>query len=419
MKITIPDNNIEERRYILDILLREFLGLEFTLETLRGLQEWVIETNGKELHIEDKFFNRFPEDLSYLKYENIPKRIEELDLFAASFFMLTRWEEYVNEKRDLHGRFPATESLAFRQGFLDRPIVDGYVAELKKALLKCNDNLTFKESRFALVPTHDIDSLYLWKSPKQLTRIMLGDVLKRRSVALAAERLAEYYLVRRGKLNDPFDTFDLLMDKSETLGVRSRFYFMSGGTSIYDNHYKIDDPKALRVIEKIKQRKHIIGIHPSYNTYNNPELFSKEKKRLEEICDCCITEGRQHFLRFEVPTTWQIWEDNEMLTDSSCGYADREGFRCGTGNPFSAFNILTRKKLKLKERPLIFMDSRDYQCGGFTRETQFEHNLKHYLQDYDSTITILFHNDIFRRDTRYIAEYNEIIDLARTKYVRH
>jgi len=196
IKIKIPNNNLNERKYILDIIFNEFLGLDYTLKT--GSKEYEIELKNKKiLTIKDTFFNKYPEDLEYLKLENIPKDISELDIFAATFFMLTRWEEYVNQNRDEHNRFPAYESLAYKQSFLDRPIVNEYVEELKEMLLELDDSLVFKKREFELVLTHDVDSLYMWKSWKQIFRVALVDIVKRRrlfmSYIIASVFLQNYY----------------------------------------------------------------------------------------------------------------------------------------------------------------------------------------------------------------------------------
>ena len=394
IKIKIPSNNIHERRYIIGILFNEFLGLKYAIEV--GSKDYeIISPNKKKLIIKDTFFNKYPKDLEYLKLKNIPRDIYKLDIFALSFFMLTRWEEYVNKNRDAHNRFPAIESLAYKQGFLNRPIVNEELEKLKKRLLALDSNLKFKKREFELILTHDVDNLYFWKSGGQLLRILIGDILKRKDIKLAFNRIKEYFLVKMSKVKDPFDTFDWLMDRSEAIGVKSRFYFMSGGVTKHDNNYKIDEPKALELMEKIKKRGHIIGIHPSYNAYNNFEQFKKEKELLERVCKCKIDEGREHYLRFEVPITWQIWEDNGMKIDSTCGYADKEGFRCGTGDEFSVFNILTRKKLKLKERPLIYMDDNHY---SYNREISNEksfikvRSLIEKSKKYNINISILFHN---------------------------
>jgi len=410
IKIFFPNNNLFERKYILDIVFNEFLGLNFHAEA--GTKDYeIILPNNKKLIIKDTFFNHFQNDLEYLTKQNIPQSIKDLDIFAACFFMLTRWEEYVNKKRDIHNRYPATESLAYKEGFLDRPIVNKIIEDLKSKLLELDSSLVFKKRDFELVLTHDVDEVRFWKSKKQLIRIVVGDILKRRDIKLALSRLKEYYLVSKGKIKDPFDTFDWLINKSEAIGVKSRFYFMSGGVTEYDNRYNIKNVRTL--IEKIKYRGHIIGIHPSYNAYNDFQQFKKEKETLESICKCNITEGREHYLRFEVPTTWQIWEDNGMEVDSTCGYADMEGFRCGTGNEFSVFNILTREKLKLKERPLIYMDDNRFKGNRIYNEELLLSNIRaliSFAKKYNSIVTLLFHKNIFStKDINYKDIYEKII----------
>ncbi len=412
IKIIIPNNNINERRYILDIIFNKFLGLEYNLKI--GSTDYEIELDNKEiLIIKDTFFNHYLKDLEYLKLENMPAKIEELDIFAASFFMLTRWEEYINKNRDAHNRFPAVESLAYKQGFLDRPIVNEYVEELKRMLVELDNSLVFKERKYELFLTHDVDELYMWKNNKQFFRTVLGDIIKRKSLSLASKRAKEYLLVKTNKIKDPFDTFDWLMDKSESIGVKSRFYFMSGGVTHYDNRYKIDESESLELIQKIKKRGHIIGIHPSYNAYNDFKQFKKEKDLLESIVNQKITEGREHYLRFEVPTTWQVWEDNGMKVDSTCGYADKEGFRCGTGDEFSVFNILTREKLNLKERPLLYMD--DNRLLGeriYDEKTLINsiNSLREKCIQYKSSCTFLFHQNIFVvDDINYKDIYETVI----------
>ncbi len=403
VKIKIPNNNINERKYILNIIFSEFLGLEYSLEI--GSENYkIILKNKKILEIKDTFFNKYPKDLEYLKLENIPKKIEELDIFAACFFMLTRWEEYVNKNRDTHDRFPATESLAFKEGFLDRPVVNEYVEMLKSMLLKLDSSLEFEEREYQLFLTHDVDELYKWKSWKQVFKVAVGDVVKRKSISLALERFSEYFLIKREKINDPFDTFDWLMDKSEAIGVKSRFYFMSGGVTTYDNRYKIDEAKSLELMEKIKKRGHIIGIHPSYNAFNDSKQFKKELDLLEFTVGQKITEGREHYLRFEVPTTWQVWEDNGMKVDSTCGYADKEGFRCGTGDEFTVFNILTREKLKLKERPLVVMDCSLFDYNNYSYN--YAKNKIDKMNKEVNSFTILWHNSYVKN----INFYGDLIE---------
>lgn len=435
IKITIPNNNINERKYILETIFNDFLDIEFILK-FENIDIWKIELNNKTLIFKDSFFNKFPNNKEYLEDKNIPKKvnfttnkfiveedipiifgdetlnIEEnkivcgIDIFASSFFMLSRWEEYVNKNRDKHNRFPAYESLAFKNNFLNRAVVNEYIEMLKNMLLNLDNSLKFKEYKYELIVTHDVDMLYRWMSFKQVLRIVLGDLIKRKKLKLALNNLKEYFF------KDPYDNYDYLMDISESISVKSHFYFMSGGVTNYDNRYNIKSKKVKKLIKKIKKRGHNIGIHPSFNSYNNKNLLEQELKTLEEVTKESIKEGRQHYLRFEVPTTWQIWNDLKMKIDSSCGYADCEGFRCGIGEEFFVFNILTQEKLKLKERPLLYMDDNRLEGERVLNEKDLIFmikNIKKISIKYNTKCTILFHQNIFAsKEVNYREVYEKI-----------
>ena len=410
IRISIPNNNIQERKYILNIIFDEFLGLDFKALENNDYQDWIIEFGNKEvLTIKDTFFSKYPKELEYLKLENIPEKIEELDIFAASFFMLTRWEEYVNKNRDSHNRFPATESLAFKQGFLDRPVVNEYVEELRSKLLDLDSNLEFKKREYQLFLTHDVDVPLKYRALKSGIREIAGDIIKRKNIRLAIKNSLQVAKVTLGLQKDPFDTFDYLMDVSEQAEVKSYFFFMAKGLTKFDNMYKSDDKFIIELVKNIKQRGHHIGFHPTYNAYNNKEQLIKEKRELEKNLDTNITFGREHYLRFEVPTTWQIWEDENILFDSTLGYADRPGFRCGICYEFSVFNILTQEKLKLKERPLIAMEcslfEERYLNLSYKESYEKLISLLYTVKKYNGNFTWLWHNDqLSNQDKRELYE---------------
>lgn len=433
IKIFIPNNNIKEREYIIGLVFNDFLGLKYKIVIDDNLQDWKIKLmNESILVFKDSFFNKFKHDLEYLRINNIPNEItyaksdftceknipviygksipdvkdtttliSSIDLFASVFFMLTRWEEYVNKTRDIHNRFPATESLSYKHNFLDRPIVNEYLELLKNMLYYLDKSLVFKKYEARIFLTHDVDTLSYYPSPLKVIKTCVADIIKRKNIKLSTKRLKDYFIFKQSTLSDPFDTFDWLMDKSESLNIKSRFYFMSGGTTSYDNAYKINGKKSLNLMKKIKNRGHYIGIHPSYNAYNNGIQFEKELKKLQDTIGLNIKEGREHYLRFEVPTTWQIWDDNSMDMDSTCGYADKEGFRCGVCYEFSVFNILTRKKLRLKERPLIVMEGTllEYQEGMTSIKMEdIILNLVQKVKKYNGDFVFLWHNSSFNTE---------------------
>jgi len=254
LKVNVPNNFLPERKYIIDILFDGFFGLKYRIDVIDGVKDYeIILENDKKLIIKDSFFSNFIDGLSYLDKKNVPGKIKFLknrfiveknipmiygddefnvkedkivcgiDIFASSFFMLTRWEEYANKKRDLHNRFPATASLAYKYDFLNRPIVNEYVEMLWNILKYLGCNQKRKEKKYELVLTHDVDNIFKWKNFGLFVRNITGDIIKRKNVSLALENIRQYF----GK--NPYDMFDFLMDLSEKRGVKSHFFFMSGG----------------------------------------------------------------------------------------------------------------------------------------------------------------------------------------------
>jgi len=440
--ITIPNNNLNERKYILDIIFNEFLGLKYNIEVNETISNWEVNFGDKKIVIEDHFFHKYPKDLEYLNRDNIPVNIEfgknrftpeedipivygndkidvseekivcGIDIFASSFFMLTRWEEYVNKKRDNHNRFPAKESLAYKNNFLDRPIVNEYVEMLWNMLIFLKIEQKRKMKKFTILLTHDIDHIRAWDSLNKFLYRLFSDIIKYKSLVNIYKNVIYYLQVKLHLKKDPYDTFEYLMSLSEKINVKSYFFFMGGGVTENDSNYIKQKKITKNIINSIEKRDHYIGIHPSYATYNNSLELKKEIIKLEELSTNKIKFGRQHYLRFEIPTTWQIWEDHFMEFDSTLCYGDIDGFRCGVCYEYSTYNISIRKKLKLKEKPLIVMDANSVEI--VTPKTMKKNVilLIDKVKKYQGEFVMLWHNSSFNiyKWEKYEKIYIELLD---------
>jgi len=449
VKIIIPNNYIPEREYIVEIFFKNYLGVDYEIHKESRPEYKIILENNNVLVIKDHFFIKQHEDIDYINLKNIPEKamymkniflpekdipvifgdgllkicdnkiICGIDIFSSAFFMLTRWEEITNHNRDKHNRFSGDASFAYQNNYLHRPVVNEYVEMLWNMLKKLKIRQKRGNRCFEVVLSHDIDNLLKYISWKRFLRRSGGDLIKRKSLKLVYNTICQYYSVKKGNEKDPFDCFDYLMEKSEFLGIKSRFYFMAGGNSAYDNNYSIEDAK--NVIKNIVERNHIIGFHASYNSYNNEELWKAEKDQFESMFNLKLTEGRQHYLRFKVPDTWRIWNKNSMEVDSSCCYADVEGYRCGTGDEFRVFDVMKRKKMQLIERPLVIMEGtlkgKNYRNFSTENAKQIYEYYLRISKKYNSKITLLWHNSSFDEKgiwKNWESLYNEIIALSYT-----
>ncbi len=330
------------------------------------------------------------------------------DILGLTYWMLARCEE-VNppaELLDNHGRFPATSSHAVQNGYLERPIVDEWLAVLRQLLRRLWSRLPLHQHQFRTVVSHDVDapSAYAFGRKRTFLRGMAARVVKHRDLA-AALMAPRIRLCSRRQLHpaDPFNTFEWLMDQSDAAGIRSAFYFICGHTDPrLDAQYEPEHPAIRALMRRIHKRGHEIGLHPSYNTCHNPSAIASEAARLQRIA----TEegiqqqewgGRMHFLRWQWPTTAYGWEEAGFHYDSTLSYADRPGFRCGSCHPYQMFDPLGQSALRLIQRPLIAMEcsviEKHYLGLGYTSASLAHfHMLRKCCEAAGGDFNLLWHN---------------------------
>jgi hypothetical protein len=225
--VEAPPGYEPERRYILDVVLADWLGLEWELRTAeRGDVRIALaeDPDGADVTLPEVLFATPPHQ--WLTKASLPAVGDSADLLGSAFFMLTRYEELVVADRDQHGRFPAASSVAGREGLLGVPIVDEHVDRLWEALQRAWPRLERRPRAFEVLLTHDIDDplATLQHTPRDVVRQLGGDLVRRRDPRLAARRVRSLFGDRRF---DPHNTFDFLMAVSERHGLRSAFYFLA------------------------------------------------------------------------------------------------------------------------------------------------------------------------------------------------
>lgn len=74
------------------------------------------------------------------------------DVFAASFYFVSRYEEYLPFNPGADGSYPPEKSLQYRLKLLEFPVIDGWALMLKNMLLKRYPNLYFGKKEFVFSP---------------------------------------------------------------------------------------------------------------------------------------------------------------------------------------------------------------------------------------------------------------------------
>jgi hypothetical protein len=319
--------------------------------------------NNHDLQISNRIPILFPEkkDLTppLIEYDKDDNSIEiKFDLIAACFFMLSRWEETVVPERDQHNRFSAGSSVAYRQGFLNQPIVDEYALIIRTWLNYLIPDLNLTIYQPSLQLTHDIDFINRFINPwkvfeygfKEIKTFSLLKGIKNTRVKYSFEK-------KHPESTDYVNSIKNLALISKELSLNSIFFFQAANQSPFDSGYDIRKQFMTQLFSFLKENGQKIGLHSSYFSNDDYSRMKKEYELLGDATNQFISRCRQHYLRIDVPRFWQIEEKIGITDDYSLGYASQEGFRAGTCHPFQVYDVDNQRKIELVEHPLILMDT--------------------------------------------------------------
>lgn len=280
-----------------------------------------------------------------------------LDLVAATFILLTRWEEWARPDLDNMGRHREDATLCARQNFRDRPVLDEWAMMLRPWLTK------YKPSWQPVLPepniwiSHDIDHMHYYNSFSRVARGFMRELIKQGSPKSAIKSIHDGIASLIDPSNDPCArAIDHLMDLDELLGASGTFFFMSAEPSKYDEGYDISAGFTKKVIERVRERGHEIAWHPGYLAAENNDVFALELARLRRSANLTSVGLRHHYLRWRAGRSWRCMVNNGISYDSSIAYSGCLGFRASTSHYYPAYDLEADVPLALEVRPLVIMD---------------------------------------------------------------
>jgi Family of unknown function (DUF7033) len=322
----------------------------------------------------------------------------QFDIIETIFFHISRFEEwyYLGDREDEHGRMDAKLQFLVKNQLHRRPVVDELIFSFLNAIGIKTDPV---KTSYGI--THDIDFIVKRNDFSGVMKSMAGAILKRGEFGAALK------ICQNRRLENPYDTFDWLLRKEE--GVEKGIYFLMGGKSKFDNQYDLNLSIVQKAIQLSKERNYQIGIHPSYNTWKDEKLMQEEKEKLEAVIGEAIIFTRQHYLRFSFHHTPQIIDNLDVKEDSSLGYADLIGFRCGTGFSYQLYDFKNERPFNFIETPLIFMDSA-LLTEANNQPEKVEKIWTSFISEnrFNTKITFNFHNSRFYDAALYSIKLKEL-----------
>jgi hypothetical protein len=358
--------------YIIPLILRDLMGAEVILtESVQDYTsytgpriEYCTEQTGEgifmqacELLFQTSVTTQSPELFTYRNYPAFFSVQDErsafpFDLFAAAFYLITRYEEYLPFVPDKFGRFKASDSIASKGNFLRLPIVNLWANLLKDLIMETYPAIKLRDKEFRFIPTIDIDHAYAFKQRTLFrtlggygTSLIAGDIKK----------IAYRTKVLIGLMEDPFNQYETIRDIHEQIEVIPLYFVLFADYGKDDNNVTLSGNIFRQLLRRLDDSG-TLGIHPSLTSGKNPQILHKEITGLGKLLRHEIELSRQHFLKVSFPETFRLLIKNGIHHDYSIGYASDVGFRAGIAYPFPFFDLISDRQENLMIHPVTLMD---------------------------------------------------------------
>jgi hypothetical protein len=359
---------------------------------------WIKPTN---LLFEKSIINQ---EIEISSWENLPVFFLTdgkipFDIFAASFYLISRYEEYLPHQKDMYNRYAHQNSIAYKNNFLHLPLVNLWLQKLTHKYAE----IKLPHTVFNYIPTYDIDIAYCYKHKSLIQNI--GAFLKNLFKA-NLYHLKENILVNIGYKNDPFDVYTDLFKIHSNLKLQPIYFFLlAQKRKGYDKNLN-PNKNAIKQLIQIHSSEYPnqMGIHPSYQSNFNTGILQNEIEILEKHSSSDINKSRQHYIKISLPTTYNILLEKSITQDFSMGYGSINGFRASYTNPFYWFNLNKNETTNLLITPFCYMDANSFFEQKYTVQ-QATDELEQYLnivKNVKGTLVTVFHNHFITKQPQWI-----------------
>jgi hypothetical protein len=335
------------------------------------------------------------------------------DIFAATFYLLSRYEEYGPHQKDMYGRYAHENSLAYKENFLHQPLINLWLIDFKKAIQKKFSLFTTHHSppdsyRDTILPTYDIDEAWSYQNKDGLRTA--GGIAK----AIITGRWAkvrERRKVLQEKVEDPYDSYEWMDKLHSTHKLEPRYFFLvADKTGKYDRN-TLPKEKMLQELIRRHAENYAVGIHPSWQSGDDPALIKKEIQTIEKITGKKIYSSRQHYIRFTLPVTFRLLMDAGIREDFSMGYGSINGFRASVASPFYWYDLEKEETTNLLLYPFCFMDANSFFEQKFSAQQALEEMRQYYqaVRSVNGIYISIWHNSFLGREPLF-AGWREVYE---------
>ena len=362
------------------------------------------------------------QDINVSPQNNIPAFFQSqsdssmgFDVFSASFYLVSRYEEYLPFVKDIHQRFQAENSLAYKHDFLQKPLINIWAKSLMQKIKQKHPDLEVISPTYNYISTIDIDNAFYYLE-KGFVRSLAGFFAS--IFSFDFNGIQQRFAVLLGKQKDPYDTYDAQLKLQKEYNLKVIYFILLADYGLNDKNISFTKRKFQLLIKRLADYASI-GIHPSYGSNTNFAKLPKEIKRLEGITKREVTKSRQHFLKLTLPETYNQLVDFGIRDDYTMGFASAIGFRASICSAYTFYNLDTETILPIKIHPFAVMDATLLYYLKLSPEqslTQISALIEE-VKNVNGTFISLWHNDTFSNYKQWKgweSVYKEMIKVAKS-----
>jgi hypothetical protein len=431
MKLLVYTHNITPRvAYVFKHICTRILGIQVGFTTVveefiahQGLKmSYAKQPLAKELFIQcnDLLFEEGISDveINILPWQNTKcffsvgsKSALPFDVFAASFYLLSRYEVDLPYVADDFGRFPPEESVAYKHHFLKQPVVDIWAYEFKKVLQDFYPEFRFSPKTFQFNPIIDVPVAYKYNY-KGVVRTLGGTL--RDFITFNFSEIYNRYLVLFKLRKDPYDTYKWLINNHKKRNLNPTFFFLLSDYTTYDKNISFQNKHFVSVIKSVADYFEV-GLKGSFLALDDVRILKTEKQRFETIFNIPLTHTKNSFSKLKLPLVYRNLIDLEINSDHTMGYVSEAGFRAGTCTPFYFYDLDYEMQTPLKVNPFCVLDFVYRKHKNAVYEIS---KLIDEVKNVNGTFALVVHNYTFSENNDWQGWrkiYTELLDYATFK----
>jgi len=339
-------------------------------------------------------------------FYNGDKSVLPFDIFAAAFYLLSRYEEYLPHVKDEFGRFTPSESLAYKHKFLKQPVVDIWAYKFKAALEEQFPDFKFPNKTYSIKPVIDVPTPYRYKLNGIIRTVggALKDLVKFRFKALYTR-----FMVLFNFKHDPYDFFKYLINKQKQSKFKFIYFFLLGEYSTYDKAISANNKAFISLIKHIADYSSV-GLKISFFAIDDTEVLKKEITKIEDIINKPLKATRQSFSKLNLPESYRRLIELNVHEDYTMGYPSEVGFRAGSCTPFLFYDLDYEVQTPLKICPYHTMDFALLKYKSLLDKKRVLNNMIQEVKQVNGVFVPVFHNYSLSDATRWTG-FKELFNI--------